>query len=385
MNKSTPNDSSSTIFDQAICQHLQIAVAVICPKSYQIIHYNHQFCQRCIGPLSDAELTIESIFPNLNISMLEKALDRNSIYRYSVEFKESINIYPVDFTFTLITIDGQNYILAQGQDNLQNLEFKNMINSYDAIFKAQTKELTEEKEKSQKASEFKTQFLSRISHELRTPMNAILGFAQLQDMELVGQQQLWQNNQQILDSGYDMVDLLDKMYAFVETQNPQNNVVIAPCSLQQQLKEAIKHANQHIRHHSVTINHPNKDIIVKADGVRLSRILQEIIGNGIKFNNPNGQLDIQFIENQDGTVELIFRDSADNIDDDEIDKIFTPFFRARYAKENEISGIGIGLVLSQRHASSMNANLHVSKDTEKGGIVVYLNLEKTKVQQPLEM
>ena len=378
MNNPNHPHFSDEAFSQLVNQHLLIGVAIVHPRSFDILHYNKHFFTRCVGQSTGSELNISSIIPNLNIEILEKSLGRNSIYRISAVFKDGQNPLPVDFTFTAITIEGQNYVLIQGQDNPQSLEFKNMINSYDAIFKAQTKELNEEKEKSQQADEFKSQFMARIGRELRTPMNAILGFAQLQEIQLKGYDKALQNNQQILDSGYDMVELLDKMYAFVDTQNPTGNMTIKACSILQHLTEATKLVNQHVRQHHVIVDIPTKDIKVKADSDKLTRILQEIISNGIKFNYPGGQVNIDLIENPDNTIELVFRDSATNIEDDEIEQILTPFFRSQYAKTNEISGIGIGLVLAKRLASIMNANLHISKDTEKGGIIVYLNIEKAR-------
>ena len=369
------NNLPDSLLSQILCEHLDTAIALACPKTHQIVQYNHKFCHRCIGQLSSPCLTIEQVIPNLNIDILNKTLKRNSVYRTSIDFQQFESTYPVDFVFSLIEVELNQYILIQGQDNPQSLEFKSMINSYDNIFKAQTKELNAEKEKSQQANQFKAQFLSRISHELRTPMNAVLGFAQLQDIALKGQNQPRQNNQQILNAGYDLIELIEKMFEFVELEQQDSQLNITACSTHHHLIEALDNVNQRLKDHHIQVDYPKKDATVKADPQKFTQILQELITNGIKFNDPGGRLDITLNDNQDGTTKLSFKTTANNIEPDEIEQLFTPFFRGQYAQDNEISGIGIGLVLAQRNANLINGNIHVSHEKEQGGITMHLNLK----------
>jgi len=368
--------------DVKLFDHLDTSIAIACRTTLNILQYNEKFHERVLSSTGiDGEYNcanLATLLPSLKPQMLERALARKSKYRVTQIFTSRSIQCPVDFIINESTINNQKYILVQGIDNPQSLEIQKMIESYDSVFKAQTQELNQAKEKSQQASEVKSQFLSRMSHELRTPMNAILGFAQLQAIQLNEESELKQNNEHILKAGFDLLELIEKMFDFVETEQHEEKLELSEVSLQHCLNDAVTHCLKQSQTDNITINSPSTNLIVKAHGEKLTNIFKELINNGIKFNNPGGYININVFKIDDSEVEISFSDGCGNINDDEIDKLFTPFFRSSYAQANEIPGIGIGLVLSQRVAEQMHGQLDCIKNRDRSGVTFYLHLPCVK-------
>ncbi len=374
---------TTSLLGDDLASHLTVAIALIDPNSFKLVEHNAHFSKRCLNGCDTTNIDIQSIFPALKIKHLSKATDRKRVHRHTEVFNNQGQNFSLDFSFSLIEHSGKPYILLQGTDNHDALEMKSMINAYDAIFKAQTKELTQAKEQSQADSQAKSQFLSRMSHELRTPLNAILGFAQVQAIKLADCPEKLKNNEYIINGGFQLLELIEKMFDFVEMEDKKVDVQITSCDLNECFNEAITLCDDLTKKYNVTINYQPTQLKVTADQERLIQVLKELLTNGIKFNTFGGFINITAAKAKEDKIQISFEDCGESLTPAEEEKLLEPFFRSEYAEKHQIPGIGIGLVLIQKLISMMKgkvsyANNRQQKGDNTPGMTFYLNLPKGK-------
>jgi signal transduction histidine kinase len=234
-------------------------------------------------------------------------------------------------------------------------------------------ELVLAKESAEKASQAKSEFLARMSHELRTPLCAVLGFAQLLELDELSNDQT-QAVQHILKAGRHLLTLVDEVLDVSRIET--GKVVLAlrmvdPFSI---LEETVKMIEPVAETYEVTLRLEPSDIslTVIADVQRFKQVLLNLLSNAIKYNRPGGQVSVKCWQLDDSFVRVEVRDAGTGISAEKIDRLFTPFERLG-AEETAREGNGIGLTLTKHLAEAMHG--HLSVQSEEGyGTTVWVDL-----------
>ncbi len=236
------------------------------------------------------------------------------------------------------------------------------------------KQLTEARNKAEESEKLKTAFLNNISHEVRTPLNAILGFS-----ELIVNPDLTDDQKETF-SGFikrgtsDLVDTIEDILIVSSIQVGQVKVEISGDNVNQ-LSRSI------IEYHAAQLKNQNKkkdikmhfhseledgDSFLKTDFRHLKQILNKLIGNAIKFTDK-GSIEL-FIKRKSET-ELLFevRDTGCGIPVSKKDVVFNPF---RQAEENSLNrktgGSGLGLSIAKGLVELMSGQLWFESEEGKG-------------------
>lgn len=234
-----------------------------------------------------------------------------------------------------------------------------------------------------KANLAKSEFLSSMSHELRSPLNAILGFAQLMaagSPAPTASQQASLN--QILKGGWYLLTLVNEILdlAQVESGHVALTMESVPLGLllsdcQSLIEPLAVEAGIHIHFSEVDAN-----LAVFADPTRLKQVLINLLTNAVKYNRPGGRVNVGYSMSTPERVRVGVRDTGDGLSEFQLTQLFQPFNRLG----REISptkGTGIGLVVSQRLVHSMGGELGVDS-TEGEGSVFWFEFDLAQVQQP---
>jgi signal transduction histidine kinase len=107
---------------------------------------------------------------------------------------------------------------------------------------------------------------------------------------------------------------------------------------------------------------------IKVNSFYANLILDNLIGNAIKYSNINGEVSIQLVEDTD-SVTCTIKDRGIGIRKEDLDQIFTPFFRSDALNHKEIKGVGLGLSIVQKAAIAINASLEISSDIGQGTVI----------------
>ena len=236
-------------------------------------------------------------------------------------------------------------------------------------------ELERARAAAEKANLAKSDFLSSMSHELRSPLNAILGFAQLINSEIPPPTPSQTASiDQILHAGWYLLELINEILDLAQIESGKLALSREPTALSEVLLECQAMIEPQGQKRGVTMTFPRSDLpyFVDADRTRLKQILINLLSNAIKYNRTNGAVvvDCRLIAARSNTPERVrisVRDTGAGLPPDMISQLFQPFNRLGQERNTE-EGTGIGLVMSKRLVELMGGLIGVESTVGLGSV-----------------
>ncbi|NOQ71729.1 MAG: HAMP domain-containing protein [Crocinitomix sp.] len=217
------------------------------------------------------------------------------------------------------------------------------------------------------ALEREKQFTSDASHELRTPLSVLRGTLEVLIRKERSKEEYEEKVKYGLTEIDRMADIIDQLLALARfDSNPELNSQSA-IPIQALLDQILVLRMPLISKKNITIDFDSTNCsnTVQVNSFYASLILDNVIGNAIKYSHPNGIILITLTEKED-QVRCTIKDAGIGIKKEDIDQVFTPFFRSDALSHKEIKGAGLGLSIAQKAALAINATLDVSSEFEQG-------------------
>ncbi|OIQ96112.1 virulence sensor protein BvgS precursor [mine drainage metagenome] len=222
-------------------------------------------------------------------------------------------------------------------------------------------ELERTKVAAQKANLAKSEFISRMSHEVRTPLNAILGFAQVLESSLPRSSPIQSIGlQQILKAGWYLLDLINEILDLAVIESGKLTLSPEPLSLEKVMLECRAIIEPQAQKRDIKLIFPKFTIpcFVRADRIRLQEVLVNLLSNAIKYNREQGMVEVTCAENTSGRIRICIKDNGMGLPPEKLSQLFQPF--NRLGQENgTVEGAGIGLVVTQRLVGLMEGTIGV--------------------------
>jgi PAS domain S-box-containing protein len=201
-----------------------------------------------------------------------------------------------------------------------------------------------------KANLAKSDFLSNMSHELRSPLNAILGFAQLMESAspLPAPSQK-ASIDQILQAGWYLLELINEILDLALIESGKLSLSLEPISLTDVLTDCQAMIEPQALRGDIDLCFPTagSPLFVSADRTRLKQVLVNLLSNAIKYNRPGGTVEVTCDVASSGRTRVRCRDTGAGLSPEQVANLFQPF--NRLGQENGATeGTGIGLVVSKR-------------------------------------
>jgi PAS domain S-box-containing protein len=231
--------------------------------------------------------------------------------------------------------------------------------------------LTNARALAEKANLAKSDFLSSMSHELRSPLNAILGFAQLMESDsppptpAQGESII-----QILNAGWYLLELINEILDLATIESGKLSMSLEPVSLQELLLECHSMIDPLAQRRSIRMEMPHSDApyCVNADRTRIKQVLINLLSNAIKYNTPGGSVSVACTANTvSGRVRITVTDTGAGLPPEKMAQLFQPFNRLGQEVKGE-EGTGIGLVVSKRLVELMDGMIGVESKVGKGSV-----------------
>lgn len=233
----------------------------------------------------------------------------------------------------------------------------------------------------------RSDFLSRISHEIRNPMNSILGMADiLKGTRLNYEQRQYVDN--LMRSGHALLDMLNNLIDFSVIEGGRLNLKTNAFDLFRSLERGLNLISVQAHHKNLSVyvrvdpRTPNR---LLGDSTRLDQVLINLLNNAAKFTEQGHiQLSVD-VENEDeDSVQLRFAvtDSGIGIRPEQLNEIFESFVQGDSSIQRKYGGSGLGLSISREIIRLMGGNLHVESDFGKGSRFFFsLTLGKQKTRE----
>ena len=245
-------------------------------------------------------------------------------------------------------------------------------------------ELESAKTIAEKANLAKSEFLSSMSHEFRTPLNAILGFAQLIES---GSPPLTtsQNKRvkQILNAGWHLLELVNEILDLATIESGKATLSVEPVSVVEVMLECRTMVEPQAQERGIAMTFPLFDIpcFVKADRTKLKQVLINLLSNAIKYNKPGGSIIVECGQSTANSVRISVRDSGAGLTSDQLAQLFQPFNRLGKESSGE-RGTGIGLVVAKQLVELMDGAIGAESIVETGS-VFWIELCQSKAPLPV--
>ncbi len=246
-------------------------------------------------------------------------------------------------------------------------------------------------EAASRANSAKTEFLSRMSHDIRTPMNAIIGMTAIAEAHLGDRDRVRDSLNKIAVSSKHLLALINEVLDMSKIESGKVKLAEEKFNLGQLLENLLDMIKPGIKekHHNLRVNIQrieHEDVI--GDSMRIQQVFVNIVGNAVKYTNPGGEIEIVISEkntNQEGygCYEIIFQDNGMGMEPEFVKHLFEPFTRAEDDRVNKIQGTGLGMAIAQNIVQMMNGTIGVESEVGKGTrftVTIFLKIQNVKME-----
>lgn len=219
--------------------------------------------------------------------------------------------------------------------------------------------LTAAREDAVAANLAKSEFLSRTSHELRTPMSAILGFGQLLELdedELSPRHR--ESVHQIMKASRHLLSLINDLLDISSIEAGGTDLSIDDIDMSELLEEVHALVSPIVSAAGLrfTLNLPAKGTTASADRRRVTQVILNLVANAAKYNRTGTMVELTCQQDED-SVRVSVTDDGEGIDGNDVPRLFTPFDRLGQQTRAKVEGTGLGLALSKRLVESMDGQI----------------------------
>lgn len=234
------------------------------------------------------------------------------------------------------------------------------------------------------ANQAKTSFLSAMSHDIRTPMNAIIGFSEIAITHMDDKEKVMDCLEKILTSSNHLLELINDVLDMSRIESGKATLQEKECSLSQVVHDLVQMVLPQIKAKRIklfadTFNVRNEDVI--ADPLKLNQIFLNILGNAVKFTPSGGSIFIQISQIPSkkegyGSYKFIFKDTGIGMSEEFLEHIFEPFEREKNSVKQGIEGTGLGMSIVKNTVDMMGGTIQIKSAKGQGSeFVIGLDLK----------
>lgn len=238
---------------------------------------------------------------------------------------------------------------------------------------AHQKELIVEKERADRANAAKTEFLMRMSHDIRTPINGIMGMLDIEDKYFDDVKKLAECRGKIREASNILLDLINEVLDMSKLESGEIILESVSFDLMSIAKEVYYSVKKQADDKDITIIQDDcdvKGIRLVGSAVHLKRIMMNIVGNAIKYNKDHGRIYItcRILEDDGNIAKLQFkcRDTGIGMNPEFLEHVFEPFTQENISSRTKYSGTGLGMSITKSIVDKMGGTILVESTKEVG-------------------
>lgn len=218
---------------------------------------------------------------------------------------------------------------------------------------------SEERGKAQREAErMRQEFTANVSHELKTPLQSISGYAELLKSGMVKEEDVQQFAERIYSESQRMITLVNDILELSHLDEGMGDMVREDVDLFAVAVAATDALEEEARAAGVSLELTGERSIINGYGQMLSLIVYNLCENGIKYNNPHGSVKVDVNDFDDRAV-LTVNDNGIGIPHDQQDRVFERFYRVDKSHSKEVGGTGLGLSIVKHAAAIHGGEIHL--------------------------
>ena len=253
----------------------------------------------------------------------------------------------------------------------------------------QTQALQEALLQAQHANKAKTTFLSNMSHDIRTPMNAIIGFSTIAVSHIDNKDQVLDCLHKVLSSSNHLLNLINDILDMSRIESGKVQIKEQECNLSEQMHNLVDIIQPQIKAKQLelfidTFEVTNEDVI--ADPLKLNQVFLNLLSNAVKYTPAGGMVTFRIMQKTTfrhgyGDYTFIVKDNGIGMSPEFVEHIFEPFERESTVTQSGIQGTGLGMAITKNIVEMMNGTISVESEAGKGStftVELELKLQDTE-------
>lgn len=259
----------------------------------------------------------------------------------------------------------------------------------------QEKKILEALETVQRANRVKSEFLSHMSHDIRTPINGILGMLEIIEKNQDNMEKQKDCRKKIRVAAEHLLSLINDVLQISKLESGESSFVEEPFDLGDILENCMSILSPKAEETGIYLELKESDLKHKrvvGSPLHLRQILINIIGNAIKYNQPNGQVCIQAQEissNEDvAEYQFVIEDTGIGMSEEFQKHIFEPFTQENKNARTNYNGTGLGMSITKKLVDQMNGTIEIKSQLGKGSmfkIILPMQIDKNdKIQSVVQ-
>ena len=329
-------------------------------KEFKLSHIVGNYTRDRVHPDDKEDFLFKLSAENLN-----EVFRKETTVDYSYRVVADGEIHTFNAHFVRISEEGEPIRVVAG--------FRN-IDSIIAEQEKSRKILEDALDAAQHANRAKTTFLNSMSHDIRTPMNAIIGFTSLAAQHIENSSLVKEYLGKIQVSSNHLLSLINDVLDMSRIESGKVKIVEAEVHLPDILHDLRTIVQADIKAKQLDffidiMDVRDEDII--CDKLRLNQVLLNIVSNAIKFTPAGGHISVRIIQNPEVSEDYVsysfrIKDTGIGMDKEFLDHIFEPFTRAQTATVSGIQGSGLGMAISKNIVDMMGGTISVKSEVGVG-------------------
>ena len=220
-----------------------------------------------------------------------------------------------------------------------------------------------------KEKRIRQEFFSNASHELKTPITSIQGYAELIENGMIQDENMKMDFiKRIKREAINMAGLINDILMISRLEAKDAEVVVSDVRVSVLLEEIIDSLKPAAAAGQVFIHCDCQPLSIKANPQQMKELLSNLVSNAVKYNRPGGQVWVN-IREKDGNMVARVRDNGVGIPQESLDRIFERFYRVDKARSREKGGTGLGLAIAKEMVEAHHGTIHLESTLDVGTTV----------------
>lgn len=223
----------------------------------------------------------------------------------------------------------------------------------------------------EKRDNLRRDFTANVSHELKTPLTSISGFAEIIQNGMVKEEDITRFAGKIHSEAQRLIILVGDIIKLSQLDGKDIAVKMEPIDLYETSQAVMGHLEAAAEKRNIKMFLSGKHLVITGAEQIIEEMIFNLIDNAIKYNKTGGKIYVNILKNDDG-INLSVEDTGIGIKDEDIGRIFERFYRADKSHSKEIGGTGLGLSIVKHGANFHNAKVFVKSKYKEGTKITIL-------------
>lgn len=279
----------------------------------------------------------------------------------------------VGFVYLVLRSQQKEALRAERNNTRRMEELNSILEAKNEQLRQANTEIENARRAAEVANKAKTTFLSNMSHDIRTPMNAIVGIADLLGYETESSERIKEYTRRLQNSSHHLLGLLNDILDMSRIESGISSLNLEKLELSEQISqiETIIRTNTRERRQQFEIRtRMIRHEQINGNGTHLRQILLNILTNAAKYTPDGGRIifEITELDSEPGYAEYQFTisDNGMGMSQEFISTIFSPFTRAENSVTNKVQGTGLGMTITKSLVDMIGGRIDVQSEPGKG-------------------